>query len=129
MARVIIDTSIWIEFFNRPASPERAEVERLLDQDAISLTGVILAELLQGARTQRDLRLLKETLAALPCLAESRSIWEEAGELSFHLRRQGTTLPLSDLVITVLAREHDHAIYTLDQHFQQIPKLTLHRIP
>jgi len=101
----------------------------LLDHDVVSLTGVILAELLQGARTSKDLSLLKSTLQGLPCLATSRTAWEEVGELSFRLRRKGVTVPLSDLLIAVLALAHDHTVYTLDQHFQQVPKLLLHRKP
>lgn len=127
MSRVIVDTSVWIEFFNRPDSAEMAEVARLLDAHAVSLTGVILAELLQGTQTEKERDLLKTTLDALPILPESRSTWERVGLLSFRLRRAGVTIPLSDLLIAVLAQQHGQSIYTLDPHFDEIPDATLHR--
>ena len=45
---VIADTSVWIPFFNRPDSPEKVAVDRLIDADEVALVGVVLAEWLQG---------------------------------------------------------------------------------
>ncbi|MFB6272532.1 MAG: PIN domain-containing protein [Salinibacter sp.] len=123
MTRVLVDTSVWIEYFNRPTSAEQAELMRLLDGDAASLAGVVLAELLQGAKSERERDLLRETLDAFPLLPASRATWERVGELAFGLRRRGRTLPLSDLLIASPAIEHEHPVYTLDPHFDEIPDL------
>lgn len=40
---VIADTSVWIPFFNRPDSPEKATLDILIDADEIALVGVVLA--------------------------------------------------------------------------------------
>lgn len=42
-----------------------------------------MAELLQGAREEKDLEKLKEAIISLPFLKEETSIWEEVGRLSF----------------------------------------------
>lgn len=47
---VIADTSVWIPFFNDPASPEKRELDALIDADDLALVGVVLAELIQGCR-------------------------------------------------------------------------------
>ena len=48
---VVADTSIWISFFNRPASVEKQVLDELLDRDEVVLVGVVLTELLQGIRS------------------------------------------------------------------------------
>ena len=50
MDLVLIDTCIWVPFFNRPPSAEKRGVEALLDADQAALIGPLLAEILQGFR-------------------------------------------------------------------------------
>jgi len=47
---VLIDTCIWVGYFNRRQSSERRTVDLLLDDDRAAITGMILAEVLQGFR-------------------------------------------------------------------------------
>lgn len=42
---VIADTSVWIPFFNQPGSPEKREIDALIDADRLVLVGVVLTEL------------------------------------------------------------------------------------
>ena len=125
-ARVIVDTSIWIEYFNNPDSREKGEVDSLLEEDCVFLTGIILAELLQGTRSQQEFDILRSSLSALPFCETSFNIWVEAGHIASSLRRKGVTLPLSDCTIAALALENDCAIYTLDSHFARMEKIRLH---
>ncbi len=123
---VIADTSVWIPFFNRPNSKEKATLDLLIDADEVALVGVILAELLQGCRSREERDELAEGLLALPYLEVSQTTWLKAGNLSWALLRKGITLPLSDLVIAALAIEHHCRVYTLDLHFKKIPELLLY---
>jgi predicted nucleic acid-binding protein len=125
---VIADTSVWIPFFNRPQSAEKRELDTLLDADRIVLVGVVLAELIQGCRTLSEAQSITSKLAGLHFLDTRMTTWKRSGELAFALRRRGLTLPLSDLVIAALALEHQHAVYTLDPHFEQVPGLQLHAV-
>jgi predicted nucleic acid-binding protein len=120
---VIVDTSAWIPFFNRPESPEKRIIEELIDQDNAAIVGVVLAELLQGCRSQEEREELKDALLALPYLGVSQATWIAAGEISAGLLRKGITLPLTDLVIAAAAIEHRCSVYSLDAHFQKIPGL------
>jgi hypothetical protein len=121
---VIVDTSAWIPFFNQPRSPEKREIDALIDADRLVLVGVVLAELIQGCRTPAEAHTVISKLSGLHFLDGT---WKRAGELSFSLRRKGVTLPLSDLVIAAVALEHRCGVYALDPHFEQVPGLTLHR--
>jgi predicted nucleic acid-binding protein len=123
---VIADTSVWNPFFNRPDSPEKAALDLLIDADEIALVGVVLAELLQGCRTQSERDSLSDALLALPYYEVTQSIWLQTGDLSAALLRRGVTLPLSDLIIAALAIERDCRVYSLDVHFKKIPGLHLY---
>lgn len=122
---VVVDTSIWIPFFNRPASREKLVLDALIDADQALLVGVVLTEILQGCRTSRERDLLTDLLRALPYLEVSQSVWVLAGDLSADLQRRGVALPLSDLLIGAMALIHKCRVYTLDAHFKKIPGLGL----
>jgi predicted nucleic acid-binding protein len=123
---VIADTSVWISFFNRPRSQEKAALDLLIDADEVALVGIVLAELLQGCRTVSERELLSEALLALPYFEVTQSTWLRAGDLSATLLRRGVTIPLSDLTIASLAIEWNCQIYSLDAHFKRIPGLQLY---
>jgi hypothetical protein len=123
---VIADTSAWIPFFNRPDSPEKLALDRLIDADEVALVGVVLAELLQGCRTSTERTTLSESLVALFYFEVTQTTWLRTGDLSAQLLRKGVTLPLSDLLIATLAIEHDCRVYSLDTHFKKIPGLRLY---
>ncbi len=123
---VIADTSVWIPFFNRPDSPEKIALDMLIDADEVALVGVVLAELLQGCRTQSERTTLSDALLALRYFEVTRTIWSHTGDLSAHLLRKGVTLPLSDLLIAALAIEHDCQVYSLVAHFKKIPGVHLY---
>jgi predicted nucleic acid-binding protein len=123
---VIADTSVWIPFFNRPDSREKATLDLLIDADEVALVGVVLAEVLQGCRTPSERETLSEALSALPYFEVTSSTWIRTGDLSAQLLRKGVTLPLSDLLIAVLAIEHGCRVYSLDTHFKKIPGVPLY---
>ena len=125
--RVIVDTSVWLQFLKAGIPSVRTEMNLLRARGEIVMVGVVLAELLQGVRNQKELEQLADWFSPLPYLAETRDTWTRVGRLSYELRRRGAAVSLSDLVIAVLALEHDASIFTLDEHFQRIPGLKLHK--
>ena len=87
------------------------------------MVGPVLAEILQGARSVDEFDRLRVRLAALPYVASTRETWGHTGALSYQLRQQGSPVGLVDLLISALALEHDHQIYTLDDHFHRVQGL------
>jgi|LGVF01.1.fsa_nt_gb predicted nucleic acid-binding protein len=90
------------------------------------MVGMVLAEILQGIKVQKEAMLVKESLNKLPYLEMTRDIWEKAGEISAFLRRKGVTIPLSDLIISALAISGGYEVFTIDPHFGQVHGLKLH---
>ncbi|MCD6318232.1 PIN domain-containing protein [Candidatus Aerophobetes bacterium] len=126
MSKVIVDTSVWIQFFNSPQSKEKAELDKLLNSNQVVVAGVIVSELLQGSRSQKDYGDIEDKITVLPYVEVSKDTWIEVGKTSFKLRKQGVTLPLTDILIATLAKENNLEVYTLDPHFKKIPKVKLY---
>lgn len=119
MDKVLVDTSAWINFF-RKKEPVYSNVLKLLDEDRICCLGIIVAELIQGARSKDEIKTLKDFLYVFSFLPESSRIWKKAGELSFSLRRAGAQTSLADCYIATAASTEKAAILTLDEHFLTI---------
>lgn len=117
--KVLIDTSVWIEFF-RKNEPRHDVVLKLMEEGRICCTGIVIAELLEGAKSEKEVSVLRDFFHVFEFLTESPEIWREAGQLSFHLRRQGKTVGLADCLIAKVASFHKARIYTLDRHFGTI---------
>jgi predicted nucleic acid-binding protein len=124
---VVADTSVWIPYFNQPDSHEKQILDALIESDNLALVGIVMTELLQGCRTTKEAAVLVDTLSALRFIEMSFPAWKRAGEISAGLRKRGITLPMSDLIIAGLARQHDCEVYALDPHFHRIPGLRLFR--
>lgn len=118
-ARILVDTSIWIDFF-RKKEPAYTNVVQLIDEDRICCTGIILCELMKGANSEKELNVLKDFLHVYAFINETPETWKKTGELSFRLRKRGKETPLSDCLISVLSLEADASIYTYDKHFKTI---------
>jgi tRNA(fMet)-specific endonuclease VapC len=123
--RVLIDTSIWIEFFNKSSTQAGDLLGQLLLEGRATTTGIILTELLQGARIEKEFEAILANIAAVPLLEPTLETWIQAGRISFGLRRRGITIPTTDLVIGSLALQNDCPIFSLDLHFESIPNLKL----
>ena len=123
---VIVDTSVWVHFFRSRGSPEHREVDRLLTREEVVMVGPIMAEILQGARSIEEFDQLRIRLAALPYVEATLETWSRSGALSYQLRQQGNPVGLVDLLISALALEHGHQIYSRDEHFERVPALKLY---
>lgn len=117
--KVLVDTSAWIEFF-RKKEPWYSAISGLMDEKRICCAGIILAELLQGAKSEKELDILKDFRHVFEFLEESIDLWQAAGELSNTLQRKGRSVGLSDCYLAASARAHKVKILTLDKHFNAI---------
>ena len=120
---VLVDTSCWIEYFNRPGTQSAAAVKDAVREDRAALTGIVLAELSQGARNEAELSRLRSALGALKWVGAMREIYERAGGIGFELRRRGVTVPITDCVIAAAAESIGGRILTLDSHFEEISEV------
>lgn len=119
---VLVDTSYWIEYFNRPNEKAAEKVEGLIRADRAALTGVVLSELLQGAKTAGELSLLRTALAAVRWVETDTEAYARAGSLGFALRRRGITVPVTDCIIAAAAESLGGRLLTFDAHFEDLAR-------
>ena len=117
MRLVLIDTCIWVPFFNRPQSAEKRAVDALLDDDRAAIIGPIVTEILQGIPRETQADYVASLLRGMRCLETIWDDWPEAARLGRRLAAAGHRLPLSDLVLAAVALRQDAEIYSIDPHF------------
>ena len=125
--RLLPDTCAWIDFFNARPTPLAMALENALRRGAIYTCGVVKFELVQGLKGRDEERILFAALQAVPHLELTESLWIDAGRLSRRLRKQGTTIPLSDILIATLALEHNLSVLTVDRHFSLVGGLLVEK--
>lgn len=124
---VLVDTSVWIEYFNT-LSPTSNKLEQLIRERKVWGSGIIVVELLLGARTDKEAELILSSINAIPFVDTTKKMWFKAAGLGFKLKRKGITIPISDLVIATCAIEQNLMLFTLDKHFESIPEITLYKV-
>jgi predicted nucleic acid-binding protein len=123
---VLVDTSVLIEFFKGSKDISEA-VSELLQENRVATTGIVIAELLQGMKNTKEELSFVGLLEGTHTVEVTNDIWIKAGKTALALRKNGITLPLTDIAIASLAITHDLSVFTLDKHFGQIPEVELYR--
>jgi len=119
--RFLVDTSVWIFALKKDYSPKIKErIDQLLLKDLIITAGMIKLELLGGTKTESEYRRLKTRLQALDSIETDESLWESAYAMAFELRRNGITVPYTDILIATCALEAGVTLLHADSHFDLI---------
>ena len=90
---IVVDSSVWIDFFNGSCTPEVERLDQLLGLTPLVVGDLILVEVVQGFRRERDVataRRLFRSLALLPMLG-AHNAWK-AAENYRTLRSKGITV-------------------------------------
>ena len=130
-ARVLVDSSVWVDALADPGSPLAAGVDELLAEPGrAATTGVILQEVLQGVRSPRQVAQVATMLGGLTYLPASREVHKRAAALYRSLRARGITAHTVDVLVPQVALDHGAAVWSLDHHLTEIAgrtKLRLYR--
>jgi len=122
MKYILVDTCIWVDFFKDSNAAVSDRLETLISEDRVLMSDVVRAELLVGARDKKELEELNSVLDGLKVAEIDSQTFIKAGELGFLMRREGFTLPLTDLLITAQALHQETQIWTSDNHFSTLEK-------
>ena len=63
---ILVDSSVWIDYFNGTRSPETDRLDALLGNEVAATGDLILLEVLQGFRTEADLAAARRAMSNLP---------------------------------------------------------------
>lgn len=120
---VLIDTSVWIDFFQASESSHALALESLIrDNNRAMICGIVLQEVLQGIRDEKSYALTKDRLSKLPYLEIEKETYLYASSLYRVLRAKGITVPPVDVTLAGLAVQNNIPLYTRDEHFKAIAR-------
>lgn len=120
--RVLIDTSVWIDYFKGEGGELLEMTDRFLTYSAVYVPKVVIAELIQGAKSEKEISVIESFIEAFHIIDQTENTWLNAGRLSYSMKRRGIKVNLVDCYIAVLAEEHRCKIFSLDEHFRMIKR-------
>ncbi|MFA5907912.1 MAG: PIN domain nuclease [Vicinamibacterales bacterium] len=122
---VIVDTTVWIDYFNGTDNAETNWLELRLDQDRLGLTTIILSEILQGIRDEKTAVLVEADLLQFAIFeASSRTLAVQAARNYRTLRRRGKTVRKTiDVLIATFCIEEQHSLLHRDRDFDAFEEL------
>ncbi len=117
---VLVDISVWISFFNGKENPQVAYLKQGIQEDwLLYLCPIIIQEILQGIRSEKDYENVMDSVLAFPILE-----WDpieasiDAAQIYRSLRKSGITIRKSnDCRIAAFARRFGLAILHEDRDF------------
>ena len=116
---IIVDSSVWIDYFKGQSTPQTDHLDHLLTTQPIAIGNLILTEVLQGFRQDSDYDTAKELLTKLTIfnLLEADLAIKSAQNFRT-LRKQGITVRKTiDVIIATFCIENNHELLFADRDF------------
>lgn len=117
---IIVDSSVWVDYFNGLRSRQTDCLNQLLGTEPVAVGDLILAEVLQGFRSDRDYATARRLFEALPVydmLGAARAV--KVAERYRYLRKKGVTVrKTSDGIIAGFCIDQDMPLLFSDRDFE-----------
>jgi len=116
---IFVDSSVWIDYFNGHQTDTTEYLEFILGKQSVIAGDLVLTEVLQGFRSDKDYLSAKRLMSAVeivPIGGERMAI--QAAEYYRFLRKQGVTVRKTiDVLIATYCLEHDMPLLQSDRDF------------
>ncbi len=117
---ILIDTSVWVEFFRKKGDPGiKDSVEDLISSRESAISGPIVFEIIAGAR-EKETKIIQQVFSFCEFRTFESVTWFQAGTLYNKLRKKGKTVPKSDILIAAVSLESKLPLLCRDHHFEII---------
>jgi predicted nucleic acid-binding protein len=122
---VLVDTSVWIDYFNGVETDQVNELDGLLGSGRILIGDLILAELLQGFTLDSDYRRARTLLNDIPYAdLVGHDVAVAAADNYRRLRKLGVTARKTiDVIIGTFCIVNGHELLHSDRDFQPMERL------
>lgn len=122
---VIVDSSVWIDYFNGVSNPHTEWLEVQLEHQRLGLTAIILCEVLQGVRSERKAAEVEAELRKLEVFdAGDAELAAHAARNSRTLRSRGKTVRTTiDVLIATFCLRGGHSLLHRDRDFDPFEEL------
>ncbi len=117
---LLVDSTVWVDYFNGTRSPETNFLDGILGEEIVLVGDVILAEVLQGFRSDRDFDRARKALAQFPQvrLLDPRLAIKSARNFRA-LRGKGVTVrKMIDCIIATYCIETGTPLLHADRDFE-----------
>ena len=117
---ILVDSSVWIDYFNGLVTPQTDTLDTLLGVEWLATGDLILVEVLQGFRREKDYRIARDLLESLTVLEMvDRGIAIRSAENYRRLRKRGVTVRKTiDVLIATYCIEHRLPLLHADRDFE-----------
>jgi len=121
---ILVDSSVWIGYFNGEIIPQTDWLDTALGKELIIVGDIILAEVLQGFRSDRDFRKAKELLLHFPFMEMlGRELAVQSAQNYRLLRKTGVTVRKTiDIIIATFCIQHGISLVHDDKDFDPLAK-------
>jgi predicted nucleic acid-binding protein len=121
---LVIDSTVWIDYFNGAETPQAGFLHRVLDKIPILVGDLILAEVLQGFRHEADFETARRALAKFTqAQMVSPALSVQSARNYRFLRQKGVTVRKTiDSLIATYCIENDHELLHNDSDFDGYEK-------
>jgi predicted nucleic acid-binding protein len=117
---ILVDSSVWIDYFNGVDTTYTAKLDLLLGIELIAIGDISITEVLQGFQSNKDYKAAKAVLLSLTIfdmLGQQNSIL--AAENYRYLRKKGITIRKTiDCMIATFCIQNGHTLLFCDKDFQ-----------
>ena len=119
---ILVDTSVWIDFFSGRDSPHVNMVETLIqEREDLCTCGVVLTEVLQGIRDNKEFENTRTTLSDIIFLPMDKEVFRLAADIYRTCRSHGITIRNSiDCMIAATCIKHSVGLLHNDKDFDLI---------
>ena len=117
---ILVDSSVWIDYFSGNGSPETDFLDGMLGVSAVAIGDLILTEVLQGFRHDKDYKTARRLLGELTIfeLLGTKMAVKSADNFR-KLRKKGITIrKTADVIIASFCIEHNLPLLFSDKDFQ-----------
>jgi hypothetical protein len=121
---ILVDTSVWVDFFAGRSLLHVTKLEQLvLHSEDLALCGIVLTEILQGIADDTAYRRVRRHLAPLVMLPMTEKVFVDAAKIYRKLRKRGITIrKTNDCIIAATVLEHHCQLLHSDKDFAAIEK-------
>lgn len=121
---LVVDTSVWVDYFNGVENPQTDFLNAILDKTPILIGDLILAEVLQGFRHDPDFEKVRRILGKFMQESMVNPVLAVQCARNYRfLRQKGVTVRKTiDSLIATFCIENDHELLHNDSDFDGYEK-------
>jgi predicted nucleic acid-binding protein len=116
---ILVDSSVWIDYFNGTLNTPTDFLDKILGKELIIVGDIILLEVLQGFRSDRDYAIAHKSLEVFPFRNMLGKVIALKSAQNFRfLRKRGITVrKMIDIIIGTFCIENNFELLYSDKDF------------